>query len=82
MVAPSLGQLAQDVLTDGAKALKAFTLQPLHPVAPMLAQPAGDVEALGEGEVKLTTIVRERYGASSDKAAMFRFGCVSGGASL
>jgi len=28
------------------------------------------------------TIVRERYGATSDKASMFRFGCVAGGASL
>jgi methylmalonyl-CoA mutase N-terminal domain/subunit len=26
--------------------------------------------------------VRERYGATNDKASMFRFGCVSGGASL
>jgi methylmalonyl-CoA mutase N-terminal domain/subunit len=28
------------------------------------------------------TIVRERYGATTDKASMFRFGCVCGGASL
>lgn len=29
--------------------------------SPLVDKPAGDVEALGEGEVKLTTIVRERY---------------------
>jgi methylmalonyl-CoA mutase N-terminal domain/subunit len=34
------------------------------------------------GRRRWATIVRERYGASSDKACMFRFGCVSGGASL
>ncbi|HWI43135.1 MAG TPA: methylmalonyl-CoA mutase family protein [Nocardioides sp.] len=34
------------------------------------------------GRRRWATIVRERWGASSDKAAMFRFGCVSGGASL
>ncbi|WP_405995705.1 methylmalonyl-CoA mutase family protein [Streptomyces sp. NBC_00986] len=34
------------------------------------------------GRRRWATIVRERYGADSDKAAMFRFGCVAGGASL
>jgi methylmalonyl-CoA mutase N-terminal domain/subunit len=34
------------------------------------------------GRRRWATIVRERYGAKSEKAAMFRFGCVSGGASL
>jgi methylmalonyl-CoA mutase N-terminal domain/subunit len=34
------------------------------------------------GRRRWATIVRERYGASSDKASMFRFGCVAGGASL
>jgi methylmalonyl-CoA mutase N-terminal domain/subunit len=34
------------------------------------------------GRRRWATIVRERYGAGSDKASMFRFGCVSGGASL
>jgi methylmalonyl-CoA mutase, N-terminal domain len=34
------------------------------------------------GRRRWATIVRERYGAESDKAAMFRFGCVAGGASL
>lgn len=34
------------------------------------------------GRRRWATIVRERYGASTDKAAMFRFGCVAGGASL
>src|SRR3954464_9148594 len=33
------------------------------------------------GRRRWATIVRERYGAESDKAAMFRFGCVAGGAS-
>jgi methylmalonyl-CoA mutase N-terminal domain/subunit len=34
------------------------------------------------GRRRWATIVKERYGAESDKAAMFRFGCVAGGASL
>jgi methylmalonyl-CoA mutase, N-terminal domain len=34
------------------------------------------------GRRRWARIVRERYGSSSDKAAMFRFGCVAGGASL
>jgi methylmalonyl-CoA mutase N-terminal domain/subunit len=34
------------------------------------------------GRRRWATIVRERYGAKNDKASMFRFGCVSGGASL
>jgi methylmalonyl-CoA mutase, N-terminal domain len=34
------------------------------------------------GRRRWATIVRERYGAASDKAAMFRVGCVAGGASL
>jgi methylmalonyl-CoA mutase N-terminal domain/subunit len=34
------------------------------------------------GRRRWATIVKERYHAVSDKAAMFRFGCVSGGASL
>jgi methylmalonyl-CoA mutase, N-terminal domain len=34
------------------------------------------------GRRRWATIVRERYGAKSDKASMFRTGCVSGGASL
>ena len=34
------------------------------------------------GRRRWATIVRERYGAKSDKASMFRVGCVSGGASL
>jgi methylmalonyl-CoA mutase, N-terminal domain len=34
------------------------------------------------GRRKWATIVRERWGASADRAAMFRFGCVAGGASL
>jgi methylmalonyl-CoA mutase, N-terminal domain len=34
------------------------------------------------GRRRWATIVRERYGAASDQASMFRFGCVAGGASL
>ncbi len=34
------------------------------------------------GRRRWATIVRERYGSTNDKASMFRFGCVSGGASL
>ena len=34
------------------------------------------------GRRRWATIVRERYGARSEKASMFRFGCVAGGASL
>jgi methylmalonyl-CoA mutase N-terminal domain/subunit len=34
------------------------------------------------GRRRWATIVKERYGASTDKASMFRFGCVAGGASL
>src|ERR1700733_2293990 len=34
------------------------------------------------GRRRWATIVRERYGATKDKASMFRFGCVCGGASL
>jgi methylmalonyl-CoA mutase, N-terminal domain len=34
------------------------------------------------GRRRWATIVRERYGAATDKASMFRVGCVCGGASL
>ncbi|WP_063063146.1 methylmalonyl-CoA mutase family protein [Nocardia violaceofusca] len=34
------------------------------------------------GRRRWATLVRERYGATTDRASMFRFGCVSGGASL
>lgn len=34
------------------------------------------------GRRRWATIVRDRYGATTDKASMFRFGCVAGGASL
>src|ERR1700741_5174619 len=34
------------------------------------------------GRRRWATIVRERYGATTEKASMFRFGCVCGGASL
>ncbi|MBO2447648.1 methylmalonyl-CoA mutase [Actinomadura barringtoniae] len=34
------------------------------------------------GRRRWATIVRERYGATTGRASMFRFGCVAGGASL
>lgn len=34
------------------------------------------------GRRRWATLVRERFGATTDKACMFRFGCVAGGASL
>ena len=34
------------------------------------------------GRRRWAAIVRERYGATTDRASMFRFGCVAGGASL
>lgn len=34
------------------------------------------------GRRRWATIVKERFGASEDRSAMFRFGCVCGGASL
>jgi methylmalonyl-CoA mutase N-terminal domain/subunit len=34
------------------------------------------------GRRRWATLVRERFGAKTDKACMFRFGCVAGGASL
>ena len=42
--------------------------------SPLVDKPAGEIEALGEGEVKLTTVVRERYrrAAVSDPAAVGR----------
>jgi DNA ligase-1 len=43
MYAPNLGELARIAFTQGGAALDAFQLQPLAPVAPMLAQSAADV---------------------------------------
>ena len=54
MYASGLGSVAQAALLEGAQALEAFQLRLFAPVAPMLAQTAGDVaEALRElhGEV-------------------------------
>lgn len=54
MYARNLGALARVALTDGAAALAQFQLEPLSPIAPMLAQTAADVgEALAQlgGEV-------------------------------
>jgi DNA ligase-1 len=47
MVAGGIASVAQAALTEGAAGLRRFALVPMQPVAPMLAQPAGDVgEAL------------------------------------
>jgi DNA ligase-1 len=54
MYAKNLGAVARAALTDGVGALAQFQLEPLSPVAPMLAQVAADaVEALAQlgGEV-------------------------------
>lgn len=54
MYAPSLGAVAQAAFAEGTAGLDRFQLQPMHPIAPMLAQTAADVgEALElfEGEV-------------------------------
>ncbi len=54
MYAKNLGAVARAALTDGAGALAQFQLEPLSPIAPMLAQVAADVsEALAQlgGEV-------------------------------
>jgi DNA ligase 1 len=44
MYAPHLGELARTALEDGAAGIGRFSLRLLHPVAPMLASPAGDAE--------------------------------------
>jgi DNA ligase-1 len=44
MFAPDIGTLARAAIEDGAAGLARFSLQLLSPVAPMLANPAGDVE--------------------------------------
>jgi DNA ligase-1 len=54
MYAKNLGAVARAALTEGAESLAQFQLQPLSPIAPMLAQTAADVgEALAQfgGEV-------------------------------
>jgi DNA ligase-1 len=54
MYARNLGAVARAALTDGAAALAQFQLEPLSPIAPMLAQVAADAgEALAQlgGEV-------------------------------
>jgi ATP-dependent DNA ligase I len=48
MYSPGIGELARRALEEGAAGLGRFSLTLLHPVAPMLASPAGDPEeALG-----------------------------------
>jgi DNA ligase 1 len=52
MYAPSVGALARSALEEGAAGVARFSLRLLHPLAPMLASPAGDpeeaLERLGE----------------------------------
>jgi ATP-dependent DNA ligase I len=44
MFAPTIGALARTALAEGSAGLARFSLQLLSPVAPMLANPAGDAE--------------------------------------
>ena len=44
MFAPTIGALARTALEEGSAGLARFSLQLLSPVAPMLANPAGDAE--------------------------------------
>src|SRR3990170_510535 len=44
MFAGSIGELAQAAIEEGASGLGRFSLRLLSPVAPMLANPAGDAE--------------------------------------
>jgi DNA ligase-1 len=44
MFAPAIGALARTALEEGSAGLARFSLQLLSPVAPMLANPAGDAE--------------------------------------
>jgi DNA ligase-1 len=44
MYAPTLGELARAAREEGAVGIDRFSLRLLHPVAPMLASPAGDAE--------------------------------------
>jgi DNA ligase 1 len=49
MYANSLGAVARAALSEGVEGLRAFQLQTLHPIEPMLAQTAEDVsDALGQ----------------------------------
>lgn len=53
MYAPSLGTVAEIAFAEGTAGLQRFQLQPMHPIVPMLAQTAADVDealALFEGE--------------------------------
>jgi DNA ligase-1 len=56
MVSSDLGAVAQAALTRGAAGLDSFTIRLLHPLQPMLAQPADDVEGalvqLGEAGIE------------------------------
>ncbi|MCS6944831.1 MAG: ATP-dependent DNA ligase [Sutterellaceae bacterium] len=54
MFEPDLGRLARIALQGGRQALQALSVRPQHPVPPMLAQAAADLEqALGGGPVAL-----------------------------
>jgi DNA ligase 1 len=56
MMTGSLVQVARAALAEGAPALKGFSMQLMKPVAPMLAQPAGDIaealQRLGEASLE------------------------------
>jgi DNA ligase-1 len=43
MIANGIATVAHAALTQGAAGLRQFSLAPMQPIAPMLAQPAGDV---------------------------------------
>ena len=44
MVAGGVASIAKAALTEGADALKAYAITPFQPLAPMLAQPAEDID--------------------------------------
>ena len=44
MVAGGIAAVAAPALVDGAEGLRAFSIALMHPLAPMLAQPADDIE--------------------------------------
>lgn len=76
MFAESLGTVARAALEEGAAGLSRFSLRLLSPVAPMLANPAGDVsealERLGEAafEYKLDG-ARVQLHRASDEVRVF-----------
>ncbi|HVQ26739.1 MAG TPA: ATP-dependent DNA ligase, partial [Planctomycetota bacterium] len=79
MFAPTIGALARAALEEGSAGLARFSLQLLSPVAPMLANPAGDaeeaLERLGEAafEYKLDG-ARVQVHRSDDEVRVFTRG--------